>query len=330
MLRHLISAFKGTAQARAAHGKALSSYDGIFSGIQELIAQCPPSSAEDDEQPIFLLSAGWRSGSTLVQRLLMSDPDVLIWGEPYDECGIIQALADSMKAFRPGWPPADYYYDGTKPVQLSGEWIANLFPSLEELRKAQRAFFDTLETSTQPVLASHSGCKALHDHPRNLSDAQLGALARHGGVVGIVFHPGFLDAGARAEEARVRTLPAYTALQGAPMAKFLAQQRLMRSHAAPLPAARLVEHLEHAVELAGIDHVGLGSDYDGIERTPQGLEDARGYAVLAELLAQRGFSDADLLKILGGNMERVFRAATGPGTRAHELRAEAGSPSLRG
>ncbi len=144
MLRHLISAFKGTAQARAAHGKALSSYDGIFSGIQELIAQCPPSSAEDDEQPIFLLSAGWRSGSTLVQRLLMSDPDVLIWGEPYDECGIIQALADSMKAFRPGWPPADYYYDGTKPVQLSGEWIANLFPSLEELRKAQRAFFDTL------------------------------------------------------------------------------------------------------------------------------------------------------------------------------------------
>jgi membrane dipeptidase len=194
----------------------------------------------------------------------------------------------------------------------------------------ERAFFDALETSTQPVLASHSGCKALHDHPRNLSDAQLRALAQHGGVVGIVFHPGFLDAGARAEEARVRTLPAYTALQGAPMAKFLAQQRLMRSHAAPLPAARLVEHLEHAVELAGIDHVGLGSDYDGIERTPEGLEDARGYAVLAELLAQRGFSDADLLKLLGGNMERVFRAATGPGTRAHELRAEAGLPSLRG
>ncbi len=144
MLRQLISAFKGTAQARAAHGKALSGYDGIFSGMQELITQCPPCSAEDDEQPIFLLSAGWRSGSTLVQRLLMSDPDVLIWGEPYDECGIIQALADSMKAFRPGWPPAEYYYDGTEPVQLSGEWIANLFPSLEVLRKAQRAFFDTL------------------------------------------------------------------------------------------------------------------------------------------------------------------------------------------
>lgn len=144
MLRQLISAFKGTAQARAAHQKALGSYNGIFSGMQELFAQCPPPQVEDDDQPIFLLSAGWRSGSTLLQRLLMSDPEVLIWGEPYDECGIIQALASSMKAFRPGWPPADYYYDGTEPVQLSGEWIANLFPSLEELRKAQRALFDAL------------------------------------------------------------------------------------------------------------------------------------------------------------------------------------------
>jgi membrane dipeptidase len=185
----------------------------------------------------------------------------------------------------------------------------------------ERAFFDALATSTQPVIASHSGCRTLHEHPRNLSDAQLRALGRSGGVVGIVFHPGFLDAGARAEEARVRALPAYAALGGEPMARFLAQQRLMRAHAAPLPATRLVEHLEHAVELAGIDHVGLGSDYDGIERTPAGLEDARGYAVLAELLARRGFSDVDLLKVLGGNMERVFRAATGPGTRAHEVGA---------
>ena len=143
MLQQLISAFKGTPQARATHSKALTNHNGIFSGMQQLFAQCPPPPG-DDEQPIFLLSAGWRSGSTLLQRLLMSDPQVLIWGEPYDECGIIQALADSMKAFRPGWPPADYYYDGSEPVQLSGEWIANLFPSLEELRKAQRAFFDAL------------------------------------------------------------------------------------------------------------------------------------------------------------------------------------------
>lgn len=184
----------------------------------------------------------------------------------------------------------------------------------------ERSFFEALETSVRPVIASHSGCKSLHDHPRNLSDPQLRALARQGGVVGIVFHPGFLDAAARAEEARVRRLPAYAGLQGEPMAKFLAQQRLMRTLAAPLPAARLVEHVEHAVEVAGIDHVGLGSDYDGIERTPEGLEDASGYAILAELLARRGFGDDDLVKILGGNMERVFHAATGAGTRAAESR----------
>ena len=191
----------------------------------------------------------------------------------------------------------------------------------------ERSFYDALETSTQPVIASHSGCAALHAHPRNLDDAQLRALAANGGVCGIVFHPGFLDAEARAEEARVRQLPAYRAHQEPePMARFLEQQRVMRREARPLPAERLVEHVLHALEVAGVDHVGLGSDYDGIERTPAGLEDARGYALLAELLAQRGLSDEELLKVLGGNMERVFRRATGPGTQAAEARTASAAP----
>jgi membrane dipeptidase len=181
----------------------------------------------------------------------------------------------------------------------------------------ERAFFDALETSTRPVIASHSGCKSLHDHPRNLTDEQLRALAQQGGVAGIVFHPGFLDAGARAEEARVRALSEYADVPATdPSAKFLARQHVMRERAAPLPAERLVDHVVHAVRIAGIEHVGLGSDYDGIDRGPQWLEDARGYAVLAELLARRGFGDEELAKILGGNMERVFRAATGAGTEA--------------
>jgi hypothetical protein len=116
----------------------------IATGVRELQAHCPPSAADDKEEPIFLLSAGWRSGSTLLQRLIMSDSRVLIWGEPYDECGLIQALAESMRAFRPGWPPQEYFYNGTPPNQLSGEWIANLFPSLEDWRRGQRALFDTL------------------------------------------------------------------------------------------------------------------------------------------------------------------------------------------
>lgn len=144
MLQYLTSALIGPAQARAAHRQALRQEPGILTGMVQLQSLCPADETDDQEEPIFLLSAGWRSGSTLLQRLIMSDSRVLMWGEPYDECGMIQALAHTTQAFRAGWPPAEYYYDGTQPDKLSGEWIANLFPSLEDLRKSHRLFFDTL------------------------------------------------------------------------------------------------------------------------------------------------------------------------------------------
>ena len=144
MLQYLTSALIGPAQARAAHRQALRQAPGILTGMAHLQPLCPAGEPDDQEAPIFLLSAGWRSGSTLLQRLIMSDSRVLMWGEPYDECGMIQALANTLQAFRPGWPPEEYYYDGTPPDKLSGEWIANLFPSPEDLQKSHRAFFDTL------------------------------------------------------------------------------------------------------------------------------------------------------------------------------------------
>lgn len=144
ILEYFSAALRGTAKARSAHQRALQHRPSVSTGVRVLQAKCPPSVADDNEEPIFLLSAGWRSGSTLLQRLIMSDSRVLIWGEPYDECGLIQALSDSMRAFRPGWPPQAYFYDGTPPNQLSGEWIANLFPSLEDWRRGQRALFDTM------------------------------------------------------------------------------------------------------------------------------------------------------------------------------------------
>jgi len=183
----------------------------------------------------------------------------------------------------------------------------------------ERSFFDTLDVTTRPVIASHSGCEALHAHPRNLTDDQLRALARNGGVVGIVFHPGFLGADGQAEDARVRRTDAYRALEADHVAAggrpedaelFLAQARHLRAHAAPFPAERLVEHVLHAIEVAGIEHVGLGSDYDGIQRAPVGLEDAACYGRLAELLLERGLGQDDVLRVLGGNMERVFAAVT--------------------
>jgi membrane dipeptidase len=171
------------------------------------------------------------------------------------------------------------------------------------------------------VIASHSACHALHDHPRNLTDDQLRALARNGGVLGLVFHPGFLDADARAEETRVRATAAYQALAAEPGAEndtelFLRQSELLQREARPLDADRLVDHVLHAIEVAGIEHVGVGSDYDGIQRAPRGLEDASCYGVLAERLLARGLDEHDVRAVLGGNMERVFAQATAPGTEA--------------
>jgi len=144
VIRLLSDALRGPAQARAAHRQALRRAPGIGAGVRQLQQSCPPPADPADDAPIFLLSAGWRSGSTMLQRLLMSDPGVLIWGEPYDECGLVQALAGSSTAFRPGWPPPEYFYDGRPSEKLSGEWIANLFPALEDWRLAQRALVDTL------------------------------------------------------------------------------------------------------------------------------------------------------------------------------------------
>jgi len=181
----------------------------------------------------------------------------------------------------------------------------------------ERSFHDVLEVTTQPVIASHSGCMAVNEHPRNLTDDQLRALAANGGVAGMVFCTPFLDAGARAEEARVRATSEYQAIGGAnETEQFLAQSRFLQEHAAPLLLERFLDHLEHAVEIAGIEHVGIGSDFDGIWRTPVGLEDASCYGNLAGALLERGLAEEDVLRILGGNMERVFRSATGPETRA--------------
>ncbi len=181
----------------------------------------------------------------------------------------------------------------------------------------ERSFYDSLEVSAKPVIASHSGCKAICDHQRNLTDDQLRALAQHGGVVGIVFCTPFLSIAAGAEDRRLRASDAYKAIRDPNETReFVLQSDFLQREAAPLPADIVVDHICHAVEVAGIDHVGLGSDFDGIQRTPQGLESAACYGLIAEQLLRRGFDVSDVRKVLGLNMQRVFSAATGPGTHA--------------
>ena len=181
----------------------------------------------------------------------------------------------------------------------------------------EKSFYDALETTTKPVIASHSGCKSLHGHQRNLTDEQLRALKQNGGVMGVVFCVPFLSKEGQAEDARWRESEGFKTLAAKNATElFLRQGEYLQEKAEPLPIEVVIEHIEHVVEIAGIEHVGLGSDFDGILRTPQGLEDASCYGNLVEKLLERGFGEQDVLKICGGNMERVFSAATGKGTRA--------------
>lgn len=196
----------------------------------------------------------------------------------------------------------------------------------------ERSFYDVLETSSVPVIASHSACKSLHGHQRNLTDAQLRALRDHGSVVGIVFCTAFLKDEAQREDARVRESAEYKALAGANDTDvFLRQSELMQRVAEPLSMDVVLDHVCHAVSIAGVEHVGLGSDFDGIGRTPQGLEDASCYGRIAEGLLQRGFAAADVRAILGGNMERVFARATqsGEASRRATMTPFAGTVAAR-
>jgi membrane dipeptidase len=192
----------------------------------------------------------------------------------------------------------------------------------------EQTFFDALEVSSRPVIASHSCCKALHDHPRNLTDDQLRALGEADGVVGIAFLPGFLDADSRAEAARVRALPDFAAIdEGDDTATLIAQGEFIQAHAAPCEMDVLVRHVLHAIEHAGPAHVGLGSDYDGIDHAVQGLEDASCYPLLAKALSAAGLSASEVAGVMGGNMARAFAAGTrGAGPVTDWLDAEAGAP----
>ena len=138
-----------------------------------------------------------------------------------------------------------------------------------------RGFWEVLELSRHPVVASHSNAFALCPHQRNLTDDQIRGLAEKGGVMGINFFPGFLREDGRASIEDV------------------------------------VRHIDHVVSLVGPDHVGLGSDFDGISSTPQGLEDVSRLPALTEALVRRGYPDDAILKILGENFARVFRHVLG-------------------
>ena len=179
-------------------------------------------------------------------------------------------------------------------------------------------FWDIVNTSTAPVVATHSACRAIADVPRNLTDEMIRALAHTGGVVNVIFYPEHLEPGwsqkKKQVDAEIATMvqDASAAEPGDAVHKKLARDRVrQREYAKRLPpvtVARIVDHIDHIVKLVGVDHVGIGSDFDGVQITTTGLATVAELPNLTKELLRRGYSETDVNKILGGNMLRVLDA----------------------
>lgn len=182
---------------------------------------------------------------------------------------------------------------------------------------SDRTFYDALAATRAPIIASHSSCRALCNVARDMTDDMLRAVAKNGGVVDINFYSAFLDQAYHdaAEKispranADVKARREELARQGKRLS-WLEELRIRQKYQASLRVpsfTRIADHIDHAVKAAGADHVGLGSDFDGIDSAPRGMEDVSMLPNLVRELARRGYSEDDLVKILGGNLLRVMR-----------------------
>jgi membrane dipeptidase len=181
---------------------------------------------------------------------------------------------------------------------------------------SDKTFADALAISAAPMIASHSSCRAICDAPRNMTDEMMKALASKGGVVHINYHVGFLSQEFRNAESADPTInesigaEVHKRCGDDEACQLVEGDRLTREYVdkGKLPRVdytKIIEHIDHAVKVAGVDHVGLGSDFDGANM-PYGMEDASKLPLITEALLQKGYSESDIRKILGENTLRVM------------------------
>lgn len=178
-----------------------------------------------------------------------------------------------------------------------------------------QSFWDVIKITTKPIIASHSSVYSLVASRRNLKDEQIKAIAKNGGVIQINFNPGFIDSSFhKKEEAFFKIHKAESdSLLKSGMDEWYMMTLLYKKYTAEAetmrpPLSMLIDHIDYIVKLVGVDYVGLGSDFDGINLTPQQLDDVTTYPLITKALVEKGYSKKDINKILGGNLLRVLKA----------------------
>ena len=179
----------------------------------------------------------------------------------------------------------------------------------------EQTFWDVIETTSNPIIASHSSVYSLCAHPRNLKDDQIKAIAKNGGVAQINFYSGFIDPnyGKNSEAFNSKHKSEKDSLIKTGMNTYLATEHLFSKYhhetqSLRPPLSMLIDHIEYIIQLVGVDFVGLGSDFDGIESAPLGLNDVSDFPLITQALIQRDYSTEDINKILGRNLLRVLKA----------------------